>query len=151
MSSPSSSSSPQTPIWVYSYVKLRFFNRIRRFLRSKTPKKPYVSPTDDSVTTSPKITVGSNEVIQTADGNWDGGDAAALQRTVKKLHFGSWEEKEIAAKVIEKMSKQDVKIKKLMVELRVVPALVSMVASDAVGRPELAVKPLLELAKGSFE
>lgn len=71
--------------------------------------------------------------------------------TVKKLHFGSWEEKEIAAKMIEKMSKEDVKVKKLMVELRVVPALVSMVASDAVGRPEMAVKALLGLAKGSFE
>lgn len=53
--------------------------------------------------------------------------------------------------MIEKMSKEDVKVKKLMVELRVVPALVSMVASDAVGRPEMAVKALLGLAKGSFE
>ena len=71
--------------------------------------------------------------------------------TVKKLHFGSWEEKEMAAKMIEKMSKEDVEVKNLMVDLRVVPALVLMVASDAVGRPEVAVKALLELAKGSFE
>ncbi|XP_038881164.1 U-box domain-containing protein 7 [Benincasa hispida] len=155
---PSSSSSspppppppPQTPIWVYSYIKLRFFNRIRRFLRSKTPKKPYVSPKES-------IPPTSTEVLQVADCNGgigrgaDVSAAAALRMTVKKLHFGSWEEKEIAAKMIEKMSKEDAKVKKLMVELRVIPALVSMVASDAVGRPEVAVKPLLELAKGSFE
>ncbi|KAA0052624.1 U-box domain-containing protein 7 [Cucumis melo var. makuwa] len=154
-SSSSSSSSSQTPIWVYSYIKLRFFNRIRRFLRSKTPKKPYVS-TKESINVTPT----SNEVMQVADAGWDcnsrveggaGVSAAALRMTVKKLHFGSWEEKEIAAEMIEKMSKEDVELKKLMVDLRVVPALVSMVASDAVGRPEVAVKALLELAKGSFE
>lgn len=159
--SSSSSSSSQSPIWVYSYVKLRFFNRIRRFLRSKTPKKPYVSPTE-SITTSPKITAPfSNEApVQVADADWDGSggisggvdeSAAALRRTVKKLHFGTWEEKEIAAKVIDKMSKEDFKVKKLMVELRVVPALVSMAVSNAVGRPEVALKALIELAKGSFE
>ncbi|XP_023517336.1 uncharacterized protein LOC111781124 [Cucurbita pepo subsp. pepo] len=155
----SSSSSPQTPIWVYSNVKHRFFNRIRRFLCSKTPNKPYVSPTH-SITTTPKITATSNEVLQVAGADWNcsggvsgGADesAAALRRTVKKLHFGNWEEKEIAADVIGKMSKEDVKVKKLVVELGVVPALVSMVASDAMGRPEVAVKALLELAKGSFE
>ncbi|XP_023544556.1 U-box domain-containing protein 7-like [Cucurbita pepo subsp. pepo] len=158
-SSSSSSSSAQTPIWVYSYVKLRFFNRIRRFLRSKTPKKPYVSPTE-SIAISPNITPTSNEAIHVAEPDCDctggiggGADefAVALRRTVKKLHFGSWEEKEIAAKVIVNMAKEDVKVKKLMVELRVVPALVSMVTSDAVGRPEVAVEALLELAKGSFE
>jgi hypothetical protein len=36
---------------------------------------------------------------------------------VKKLHFGSWEEKEEAAKDIEMLAKQDVKVRKLMTEL----------------------------------
>ncbi|VVA32325.1 PREDICTED: peroxidase [Prunus dulcis] len=39
-SNSTATSSSASPIWLYSYIKLRFFNRIRRFLHSKNARKP---------------------------------------------------------------------------------------------------------------
>ncbi|PNY14181.1 hypothetical protein L195_g010855 [Trifolium pratense] len=55
-----------------------------------------------------------------------------MQRCVKKFHFGNWEEKEKAAKDIEMLAKEDVKITKLMTELGVVSLLVSMASRHIV-------------------
>lgn len=69
---------------------------------------------------------------------------------MKKLHFGSWEEKEEAAKDIEMLAKQDVKVRKLMTELRVVPVLVLMASSVvAIWRP-VGVRALVQLENGRY-
>ncbi|KAJ1396441.1 Armadillo-type fold [Sesbania bispinosa] len=73
-----------------------------------------------------------------------------LQSCVKRLHFGSWEEKEVAAKEIDMLAKEDVKARKLMTELGVVPVLVSMAASDVASRRLVGVKALNQLANGTF-
>ena len=73
-----------------------------------------------------------------------------LQRSVKKLHFGNWEEKEVAAKEIERMAKEDAKARMLMTELGVVPVLVSMAASEVAGRRKAGLKALLQLASGNY-
>ncbi|XP_022724126.1 U-box domain-containing protein 7-like isoform X2 [Durio zibethinus] len=76
--------------------------------------------------------------------------SVVLQKSVKRLHFGSWEEKEMAAKVIEKLAKEDVKARKVMAELGVIHMLVSMVATEVVRRRRAAIKALIELANGTF-
>ncbi|KAG8365528.1 hypothetical protein BUALT_Bualt18G0114400 [Buddleja alternifolia] len=74
----------------------------------------------------------------------------ALQRSVKRLHFGSWEEKEAAATEIKKLAAEDLKRRRTMAELGVIPPLVDMVGSKVVARQRLAVGALIELANGSF-
>lgn len=76
-----------------------------------------------------------------------------LQRTVKSLHFGNGEEKEKAAMDIGRLLKESAKVRKLMVDLGVIPALVAMVDSDqlmAGERIQAAVRALIELANDSF-
>lgn len=77
-------------------------------------------------------------------------DTVGLQRAVKRLHFGSWEEKEMAAKEIQRLAKQDVKVKKLVAELGVIPVLVNMAASDVIDRRRLAIMTLIQLAIGTY-
>ncbi|CAJ1939274.1 unnamed protein product [Sphenostylis stenocarpa] len=74
-----------------------------------------------------------------------------LQRSVKKLHFGSWEEKEVAAKEIESLAKEDEKVRELASELGVVRVLVSMVASNVAGRRRVGLKALIQLSNGSHK
>ncbi|KAK7319794.1 hypothetical protein RJT34_04519 [Clitoria ternatea] len=73
-----------------------------------------------------------------------------LQRCVKKLHFGSWGEKEVAAKVIERLAEQDGKVRGLIIELGVVPVLVSMAVSDMDSRRRLGLKALIHIANGNY-
>ncbi|KAF5943887.1 hypothetical protein HYC85_017964 [Camellia sinensis] len=73
-----------------------------------------------------------------------------LQRSVKRLHFGRWEEKEVAAKEIRRLAKEDLKMKKSLAELGVVPPLVAMVGEEVGGRRRLAVQALIELANGTY-
>lgn len=164
-----SNTSSSSPIWLYSYIKLQFFNRIRRFLRSKAGRKRYVSssdrletlrsPTSNSITSTTstvKDDVGDDVVevsVQAMDREIDGGgddDVAGLQRAVKRLHFGGWEEKEMAAKEIGKLAKEDVKVRKLVAELGIIPVLVTMAASEVVPRRRAAVAALIELANGTY-
>ena len=74
-----------------------------------------------------------------------------LKSTVKKLHFGRWEEKEVAAKGIERLAKEDAKVIKLISELGVVPVLVSMVGSEVATRRRAGVKALIQLANGTYQ
>lgn len=76
--------------------------------------------------------------------------AVVLQRSVKKLHFGRWEEKEKAAMEIERLAREDGKTRKLMAELEVIPVLVAMVASDVPSRRLVGVTALIELAHGTY-
>ncbi|MBA0836647.1 hypothetical protein Goarm_008842 [Gossypium armourianum] len=147
MSTTSSSSS----IWLLSCRKLKFFTRIGRFLQSKAARKQYGSSASDH---SNKLRIVNNTdkeedlVVEKTESELDG--SMALQKSVKRLHFGSWEEKEMAAKAIEKLAKEDVKVRKLMAELGVIHMLVSMVDTEVVGRRLAAIKALIELADGTF-
>lgn len=85
---------------------------------------------------------------QDCDGDRDW--MAALRKSVKMLHFGSWEEKEAAAREMKKLAEEDVKRRRIMAELGVIPPLVSMVGSEVVARRRLAVRALIELANGCF-
>lgn len=151
-----SQSSSSSPIWLYSYIKLQLFNRIRRFLRSKTARKRCMSSSDGFETSKPskssRGTSNEEEEVQ-VDEVMDRDDHMAigsLQTAVKGLHFGSWEEKETAAKEIERLAKEDVKVKKLVAELGVIPVLVHMAASEVVDRRRLALVALIELANGTY-
>ncbi|MBA0807783.1 hypothetical protein Gohar_023561, partial [Gossypium harknessii] len=145
------SSSSSSSIWLLSCRKLKFFTRIRRFLQSKAARKQYGSSASDH---SNKLRIVNNTdeeedlVVEKTESELDG--SMALQKSVKRLHFGSWEEKEIAAKAIEKLAKEDVKVRKLMAELGVIHMLVSMVDTEVVGRRLAAIKALIELADGTF-
>jgi hypothetical protein len=77
-------------------------------------------------------------------------ESAVLQRSVKKLHFGTWEEKEKAAQEIQRLAREDGKVRKLMAELGVIPVLVAMVASEVACRQRVAVTALIELSNGSY-
>ncbi|KAH6790305.1 ARM repeat superfamily protein [Perilla frutescens var. frutescens] len=81
-----------------------------------------------------------------SDRNW----MAVLQKSVKMLHFGSWEEKETAAREMKKLAEEDVKRRRTMAELGVIPPLVAMVGSEVVARQRLAVRVLIEIANSSF-
>ncbi|MED6195227.1 hypothetical protein PIB30_035924 [Stylosanthes scabra] len=153
-SSPSSSSS--NSIWVLSSIKLQFFARIRRFLQSKATRKRR-SQSRNRADEQNNNKIESDETVRVMEKHGDDekeeeeeDSAMILQRTVKKLHFGSWEEKEMAAMDIEKLAKEDLKVRKLITELGVVPVLVSMVASDVATRRRAALVALIHLADGTY-
>lgn len=153
MSTPSSSSSSSS-IWVLSNIKLQFFGRIRRFLQSKATKKRY-DPSDRFDTAKSRVEhnnkVENLETVHVMEKHKEEEESVImLQRTVKMLHFGSWEEKEVAAKEIEKLAKEDVKVSKLITELGVVPVLVSMVASPVASRRRAGLTALIHLADGTY-
>lgn len=135
--SSSSASASASASWFFPYPKLRFFTRIRRFLRSKSFSKR----------SSPSARFEDETVIQ---GMGEEEESLGLQRSVKRLHFGSWEEKEVAAMEIRRLAQEDVKTRKSLAELGVVPPLVAMVVSPVVGRRRLAVQTLIELANGTY-
>ncbi|XVF87346.1 hypothetical protein PTKIN_Ptkin18bG0112900 [Pterospermum kingtungense] len=145
------STTTSSSIWLLSYRKLKFFTRIRRFLQSKAAKKRYGSSSSDH---SNKLRITSNNAdkeedhVKEEESKLHG--SVVLQKSVKKLHFGSWEEKEMAAEEIEKLAKEDVKARKLMAELGVIHMLVSMVDTAVVSRRRAAIKALIELANGTF-
>ncbi|KAE8728359.1 putative DNA binding protein [Hibiscus syriacus] len=143
-------SSTSSSIWLLSCMKLKFFTRIRRFLQSKAARKICASSSSDH---SNKLRIKSNTnededrvAIEKTESELD--SSVALKKSFMRLHFGSWEEKEMAAKAIEKLVKEDVKAGKLMAELGVIQMLVSMVATEVAGRCLAAIKALIELAEG---
>lgn len=148
MSTPSPSSS--SSIWILSNIKLQFFTRIKRFLQSKaTRKRCDVSEQPHKVEQISTLQVADNHV-QDEEMEEVEESEILLQKTVKMLHFGTWEEKEVAAKEIETLVKQDVKLRKLITELGVVPVLVSMVASTVVSRRRAGLSALIYLADGTY-
>ncbi|KAK0578943.1 hypothetical protein LWI29_018784 [Acer saccharum] len=150
--SSSSSSLSSSSAWLLSYIKLRFFSRIRRFLQSKTARKRCTESKTGIIQQQLEETEQEEEeVIKIMEKQSEvDDDCVVLQKSVKRLHFGSWEEKEMAAMEIQRLAKQDVKIKKLMAELGVIHMLVSMAATEVVGRRRTAVKALIELANGTY-
>ncbi|XP_009614486.1 U-box domain-containing protein 45 [Nicotiana tabacum] len=151
---PNTSTTSTTSNWYLTCIKLRFFTKVRRFLQlkaaSKKPLKPSDQPRENSDTLivieeGEKGIMGKESDIK--DNGW-----MVLQKSVKKLHFGSSEEKEVAAKEIKKLAKEDLKRRKLMAELGVIPPLVAMIGGSevVVRRQRLAVQALVELSSGSF-
>lgn len=140
-----------TTNWFFTYTKVSFFTKIRRFLLLRTAKKQY-KPSDhseklrDFSITSKKEGKTEKEGME-KENDQDGW--VVLQRSVKGLHFGRWEEKELAAKEIRRLAKEDLKTRKSMAELGVIQPLVAMVESEVVERQRLAVQALTELGNGS--
>ncbi|KAI3456166.1 hypothetical protein Pfo_012829 [Paulownia fortunei] len=140
------------------FFTLRFFTRMRRLLRFKAAKKQCKPPElaekpiniDMDTYKEAKIEEGMEGNLEGHDDYDNGRWVVALQKSVKMLHFGSWEEKEAAAKEMKKLAEEDLKRRKTMAELGVIPPLVAMVGSEVVARQRLAVRALIELANGSF-
>ncbi|KAJ4804248.1 ARM repeat superfamily protein [Rhynchospora pubera] len=81
-------------------------------------------------------------------------DMTLIQKSAKQLNFGSYEEKETAAKEIKRLAMADGCVKRLLAELGIVRSLVSMLTDgkDGDGLPGRisAAEALIELAKGTF-
>jgi hypothetical protein len=158
MSTPSPSSSSSS-IWVLSNIKLQFFTRIRRFLQSKATRKrcdasDCLNREENTQNKDEQNTVEKIETVEVMENHKEEEEVEEteilLQKTVKMLHFGNWEEKEVAAKEIESLVKEDVKVRKLITELGVVPVLVSMVASQVASRRSAGLTALIHLADGTY-
>lgn len=148
----------------FTYTKRSFFTKLRRFLLFKAAKNQYKSSDQSeklrvlTSTSSKEEKVEEGNSTSSKEGKVEEGmekeidqdDWMVLQRSVKGLHFGRWEEKELAAKEIKKLAKEDMKRRKSMAELGVIQPLVAMVESEVVKRQRLAVQALIELANGSF-
>ncbi|XP_057464866.1 U-box domain-containing protein 7-like [Actinidia eriantha] len=134
--------------WLRSYIKLRFFVRIRRFLQLKisnkrsTPSYQFRKPTATDIDREEDRNMGKE--IESED------ELVVLQRSVKRLHFGRWEEKVEAAEEIRRLAKGDLKLRKSVVELGVVPPLVAMIGLEVGGRRRVVVQALIELANGTY-
>lgn len=72
-----------------------------------------------------------------------------MQRAVKRIHFGSMEERRAAAAEIERLAREDTRAKKLMAELGVVQSLVAMVGINGDCARRGAIRALIELANGN--
>ncbi|KAG6583966.1 U-box domain-containing protein 6, partial [Cucurbita argyrosperma subsp. sororia] len=127
-------------LFPHSYIKILFLTRVRQFLRSKSSRKRFRSPSDPSEISRPEIREREESYIRQYDPA-----SSVLQGTVKSLHFGDGEEKQRAAKEIERLIKESAKVRKLMVDLGVIPALVAMADSD-----QLAVRALIKLANDNL-
>ncbi|XP_041028962.1 U-box domain-containing protein 12-like [Juglans microcarpa x Juglans regia] len=148
-SSSSSPPPPCSPIWLLPHIKLHFFARIRRFLRLKAARKRCGSSGGVDVASSTARGVNNEVVVQALERESED-ESAVLQRSVKKLHFGSWLEKEMAVKEIEKLAREDGKTRKFLAQLGVIPVLVAMAASEVATQRRVAVTALIELANGTY-
>lgn len=143
---------------ILSSIKLQFFARIRRFLCIKSKGTRISSNPSDQFDVSKTKADANIEKAENCETETrvmekqssEEESVVVLKRCVKKLHFGNWEEKEMTAKEIEKLAKEDVKVRKLITELGVVPVLVSMVASEVDGRRRAGLKALIQLAHGTY-
>ncbi|KAI3466729.1 hypothetical protein Pfo_023392 [Paulownia fortunei] len=122
--------------------RLLGLNGVRR--QHEPPEKPV-----DVVMDALKQAKSEEDMVGKLEGH--DGWMVAMQRSVKRLHFGSWEEKEAAAKEIKKLAEEDLKRQKTMAKLGIIPPLVAMVGSEVVARQRLAVRALIVLANGSFK
>ncbi|XP_073154831.1 uncharacterized protein [Henckelia pumila] len=138
--------------WFFACTKLRFFTRMRRFLRlnaAERQRKPPEKRREEVVDSYREVKVEDCMAGESRDYG-DAGWVVVLHRSVKRLHFGSWEEKEAAAEEIQRLAGEGLKRRRTMAELGVIPPLVEMVGSQVVARRRMAVRALIELANGSF-
>ncbi|VVB16423.1 unnamed protein product [Arabis nemorensis] len=151
MSSSRTQPSTSSSVWQLQYMELHFFTKIRSLLKSKASsrKRNHQDSLEKSRThhDSEKVDAPPEAAPKPTE---DENEEVVLQRTVKMLHFGSCEEKEKAAIEIEKLAREGSKIQRLMAELGVLQALVSMVASNVVGHQRSALNALIQLSHGSY-
>ncbi|KAI3796793.1 hypothetical protein L1987_39478 [Smallanthus sonchifolius] len=132
------SSSSSSSTWNQVLLKLRFFSKIRRFVRKRC----------DGERTAESNVDHSKIHVEHDHDNDD--ESTIMQRSVKRLHFGSREEKAAAAREIKRLAGDDLSRRKLMAELGVIQPLVAMVGPEyTTSRRRLAVQALLELANGT--
>ncbi|XP_052202319.1 uncharacterized protein LOC127808045 [Diospyros lotus] len=139
----------------FSYIKLRFFARIRWFLEPKASMKRHTASDrfeKPRVADSDQEERQEEQVAKEREGAHQDGGLVVLRRAVKKLHFGSWEEKAAAADEIRRLAEEDLKLRKWLAELGVVPPLVAMIGSEVGGggRWRFAVQALVALANGTY-
>lgn len=72
-----------------------------------------------------------------------------LKRSVKKLLFGGLVEKELAAKEIGRLAAEDLKTRKSLAGLGVIPALVAMLELESADCRRSAIWALVELGSGT--
>jgi hypothetical protein len=81
-------------------------------------------------------------------------DMMSIQRVAKKLNFGSYEEKEMAAKEIKRLAIDDGCVKRTMAELGIMQSLIGMLTNnldgDGLSGSISAIEALIELARGTF-
>ncbi|KAM0048917.1 putative armadillo-like helical protein [Helianthus debilis subsp. tardiflorus] len=135
--------SPSSSTWSQVLVKLRFFTKIRRFVRKTSTSKGLDGERTAEVIVDHRKSVDAN--IENDD------ESSILQRSVKRLHFGTREEKAAAAREIKRLAGgEDLSRRKLMAELGVIPPLVAMVGSEyTISHRKVAVQALFELANGT--
>ncbi|PWA92843.1 ARM repeat superfamily protein [Artemisia annua] len=135
--------------WYQVYVKLKFFTKIRRFVHKR--RAGQVSGQSNDVQTIDLAVVDQGETSEsTINHGDDDDDNGIMQKSVKRLHFGSKEEKAIAAIEIKRLARDDLKRRKLMADLGVIQPLVAMVGSEHIApHRRLAIQALLELANGT--
>ncbi|KAL3615123.1 hypothetical protein CASFOL_040784 [Castilleja foliolosa] len=123
----------------FTYAKLKFFTRMRRLLSLNAAVRRETPPPEKTVDKDMDMH------MQLVSDDWK----VALRRSVKLLHFGSWEERDAAAAEIERLAEDDVSRRRTVAALGVVPPLVAMVGSEMAARRGLAVRALTVLANGS--
>ena len=139
--------SGSTSFFYYYSKKLLFFIRIRRLLKTNTTQKNVAVLEQKEKAKVPKEEEKGSGVVREVEVE-DG--CFVLQRSVKKLHFGDCEEKEIAAKEIKRLARKDLRTRKSLAVLGVIPTLVSMLDSEVSGHRESSVQALIELANGTY-
>ncbi|CAO2842360.1 unnamed protein product [Amaranthus hypochondriacus] len=157
---PSSSSSLSNSKWiVVNYIsKLLFFLKTRRFFLQpkKRTKRRHASNNHNNTNKTESLETKTEEImkgkIQENQHNTDQDQGGLLQKTVKEILFGKREEKENAVKEIKRLANEDVKVRRNLGELGVIPPLISMIDSHAVSVSQrcLAVQALTQLSNGTF-
>lgn len=164
--------------WMTSYSKLNFFFQLLRSLKYRRRKSsgrlmsvralesediPPISEISEDLQEQNEISshVNFNEETQQKDcppvgtyslvkeeKNKDHG--SALRHAVKQLHFGSLDEKCKAAIEIQNLAKENVKTRKSLSLLGVVPSLVAMLSSPVPEHCHSSLQALIELASGNY-
>ncbi|KAI3498681.1 hypothetical protein L1887_34458 [Cichorium endivia] len=146
-------SSSSSSTWHQVYLKLRFFSRIRRLLVNKASANKRCAPSSGQSADGPttEMIVDQEERSESINHGGDDDDGGGiLQRSVKGLHFGNLEEKAAAAREIKRLAGDDLRLRKLMADLGVIPPLVAMLGSEYTAtHRRLAVQALIELANGT--
>lgn len=150
-SASTSSSSSHSSNWPIM-KKLKFF------IRFKKPRKELAQFPSNKNQNLINMESETKETEETGENEMQGRSeikevGVVLQKAVKELLFGRWEERERAAAEIKRLAAEGgggKMMKKTLAELGVIPPLVEMVGSAVVSRRRLAVQALLQLSDGTF-
>ncbi|GLJ37786.1 hypothetical protein SUGI_0768040 [Cryptomeria japonica] len=159
--------------WARSYLKLNFFSRLFRLIKSKKRKSnnhQVMSVTETSSTLDfdnqgdPKEVdtrmgveeqrkqkdSSSGETCSIIDWEESKSQGSNLRQAVTQVHFGSPDEKWKAADEIQRLAKENAKTRKCLAVLGVIPSLVAMLDSSVPEHCHSALQALIELANGSY-